>query len=201
MRQPDIKNYIYASLLYAAMLSLLGCAATKHYDLSQLYTPATVTFVVIDNRPAQDKSYKTGCGYREPVDYIGDDNFKPAPMDILKAVFEHQLGERLEGKTIEITKFQTMIVYPFSCRRAMVGGVAAVSLPAAIGAQSGGTDDTDSIAVYIEGTVEGGMFQGTAMIPIDPVIPLMGGWNVRNEDIRAAIAQALNNASKNIGNN
>lgn len=156
----------------AALVFSVGCAARVQPAYQIGAAPAATAPLVrfVDNRPPIEKTTQSGkagglFSHPEPILWYGDDRFTPSRVEVLEQKVSAELGERLAGKRLVLTKFEVANRWPQQARRAQraQAGVALGLVGMVVNeAFSESSDVSDHIACSIEGLVGEKQFRASA---------------------------------------
>lgn len=93
-------------------LLLLGCGTTSAVRLASEVAQEQPSFLLLDERPPQQKSSRNEEGSDGKNLYFGDDNFTPTGPELVKAALHKKLGAELSGKSVTLTDFVVNVYEP-----------------------------------------------------------------------------------------
>lgn len=142
---------------------------TAHWSikLQPVATEVTANLHVVDQRPAEQKKFRMvdflKVSYKS---YLGDVNTTPDRMAILAAKVSKIAATRPDAMSVEITQFE--ILHDQSGSACKGCALAAVSYPAAIGAEAGREPGDDAYACRITGSIDGNVQSAEVVAPYHP---------------------------------
>jgi hypothetical protein len=112
-----------------ALLFLAACQSTPTRapeEIVTLIAPAdkTPSFRLVDERPQGERMRRSEDtrSFDGPTIILGDANLAPEPMAVLRNSLQDKLGDKLNGKTISIDKFEVAETYLTNARQQGNGG-------------------------------------------------------------------------------
>jgi len=191
MKQLRIVTIFVCSLLIAS------CVSNKVYEVPK-YTNLQYHDIE-DARKLEDKAYDGGCIETR----LGDTNFDNDRILSFSNRLYDLYGSKIEGSKIRVTRFDTFIYSPTTCRNA--GSASMYTVSFAVGALIDSTANSklqDGVFCIIEGTVDEKEFTGSAMIQDrEGVMYLHGGANSTRKlmpSMTKAIDECIERASFDI---
>lgn len=189
---------IHIVIILLSLASLAGCAASVKYELTSLPMAQSSALNLVDNRPADEKDYRLGCGYRAPIDRLGDDNFVPSRMEALRLALENNLDAKLQGKIVKVNRFNVLLYYPRACRISMGAGIAATSYSAGVMFAESGDTTSEAVIAILEIEIDGTRFKSEQRIPVEDVFDNISGAVLVKKQVAEVINRSIKDVSEQI---